>query len=312
MRSKNKFFVIVNPKAGGGLGRRHWSQISGEFEKRLGSFHCEETATRGHARLLAEKAAKTGFLTVVACGGDGTIHEVVNGLVDSGVSPRPVLGILSAGTGGDTIRTLGIPKDGPSQVRIIEERKLRPIDLGHVEYSNSAGEKEGRVFINIADAGLGADVIKRTRNFQRIFGRKLTYLTSTLYSYLAWNPKAIHVSIGTGDRPPNSWPKDPMCVIVANGRYFGGGMPIAPAASPDDGLMDLIVMERPRLLMAPLAIPMLYLRQFPKFPGVHTSRVKGVTLDSPHTIELDMDGELIGSLPATFKILPKSLSVIVP
>lgn len=314
MPLKGKIFVVVNPAAGGGLGRYHWRRISEELRKRAGAFEYEETTSISHGRVLAFDAARAGNTVIIAYGGDGTIHEVVNGIQDSGASPKPALGILCVGTGGDLIKTLGIPKKMPDQLRILLANKRRLIDLGRVEYTNIEGKREERTFINIVDAGVGAEVVRSLRRSRNFFGRKIAYLTSTLGSYLKWDPREIQITTDHPDRLENraGWPRRFLSVVIANGRYFGGGMPIAPTADLSDGFFDLVTVGEMGPIKALLAVPLLYSRQMVRLPNVHTDRAKRISLISERRVDLDIDGEPIGSLPATFEILPAALEVIAP
>lgn len=341
MGSKNKTFVVVNPAAGGGLGRRLWPQTSRELEKRIGPFDFEETNAVGHGRLLAAEAAQAGYAMVVSYGGDGTIHEVANGIFDSGGPPRPVLGVLCVGTGSDLIKTLKIPKNLADQIRILAGDKTRRIDLGRIDYTipvianegrspsavsgattstrwGSRGRavshpvrKERRIFINIASAGLSAEVDRRVHQSSALFGRRLAYLSSTVQSCLAWRPKRITIDLNNSKKQLD-WSRKTYLVIVANGKYFGGGMPIAPGADPSDGSFDLVAVGDLSPLMVPVAIPLLYLKKLSLLPNVRSLRVRKVTLKSDEPVHLDIDGEAIGSLPATFEILPQALEVKVP
>ncbi len=310
MAEKRKIFVVVNPEAGGGSGRRHWPRISRELKERLGNFDAEETTAIGHARMIAEDATEAGYDLVIACGGDGTIHEVVNGLFDAKKSPPPTLGIICLGTGADLIKTLGIPKDISAQIKIIAGGKGKKIDLGRVTYRNAEERKESRLFVNIADAGLGADVVRLVEKSRQFLGRRLAYLGATLRSYAAWRPTRIEIV--TDHSIEIEWPSRPIAVVVANGRYFGGGMPIAPRSDPCDGYFDLIAIGEMSPLMVPLAAPLLYAKQLDRLPSVRTDRVRSVQLTSDDPVGLDIDGEPIGSLPATFEMLPKALEVCLP
>lgn len=294
-------FVIVNPAAGGGR-EKVWD---------MGGFDHAVTSRPGDARVLAKKVAREGYGTVVACGGDGTIHEVVNGIYEAGASPQPALGILSAGTGGDLIKTLQIPKGWKEQLKVISNGNRQTIDLGRVTYTNRKGKKESRVFVNIADAGLGAEVVRRLPRARDLFGRKLAYLFSTLASFLAWKPAEIRIETDPSIDFRNG-PKKSLSVVIANGRYFGGGMPIAPAADPSDGLFDLVTVGAMNPLTALLAVPLLYTGRLTRLSGVRMSRVKKIRLTSQEKVGLDIDGEPVGSLPVTFEILPRAMEVLVP
>lgn len=307
MNSK-KHFVIINPTSGGGLGKRLWPQVSRLLKKRAGDFDFAETRGIGHARLLSHEAAGEGYRSIIALGGDGTIHEVVNGIFENPVSKRPPLGVLCAGTGGDFIKTLGWPQDIKKQIEIIAQDHTERIDVGQIEYRNSGSKKEKRIFINIADAGLGGEVVRRLPEARKKFGRKLAYITSTIGAYRSRRQVPVRIKTDHAHEV-HTWPEKPMCIIVANGRYFGGGMPISPTSSLTDGYLDLIVVDQIRPLLVPVALPLLYSKQLIRLPHVAVDRVKSVTLTSVGPMSLDVDGEPVGFLPARLEILPKALEI---
>ncbi len=306
--SKNKIFVVVNPEAGGGVARRLWPEVSHALQKAGLDFDSEETEAPGHGKTLAADAAQAGYGTVVACGGDGTIHEVVNGIEKAGTT----LGIISMGTGGDLIRTLGFPKGWQAQVEVLARRKTRRIDLGTIECTiRHAGRKarEKRVFINETDIGIGVDVVQRIRKTVHVFGKKLAYVAATLQSFALWHP--VPVTIRADD--DQSIRCLPVSVVVANGRYYGGGIPVAPRADPFDGLLDLVVMRKMNPLLTAVASPFLYAGKHLRLPNVTHDRVREVHLESSsEDVGVDIDGEPVGFLPATIGIRPKALAVIVP
>lgn len=312
MKTKEKIFVVVNPQAGGGRGRILWPRAAQELKKRLGSFDFEESTAIGHAQCQAADAAKAGYSLVIAYGGDGTIHEAANGLMEADAASRPVLGIVCVGTGADFVRTLNIPSNLSEQIRIAAGTKSRRIDLGRVRYTGLSGGTESRYFINIASAGLSAEVVRKTPKFRSMLGRKPAYLAATLDAYLHWKPQKITIATEHGSPAAVAWPEKPLIVAVANGRYFGGGMPIAPGADPSDGFFDLVVIDRIPAYQVPAVLPLLYSKQIHRLKQVRHDRVRRVELASEGRVDLDIDGEPIGSLPAVFEIIPSALEVKAP
>ncbi len=309
---KQKVFVIGNPKAGGGVARLFWPQACEELKNKLGPFDFEESTSIGHSQFIAQDAANAGYELVVAYGGDGTIHEVVNGIWRARTEKKPTLGIVCVGTGADLIKTLNIPKNISEQIKIIAGSKTRCLDLGQVEYTNRDGKKEKRVFINITSAGLGAEVVRRVGRSRAIFGRKLAYLTSTLESYVHWKPKKISIQTENKKTGELNFPEKPLIVVLANGRFFGGGMPIAPSADPTDGYFDFVIVGQFPSWKIPVVLSLLYFKQFHRLENVFHDRVRTVTLTSEESVDLDIDGEPVGTLPATFQVLPRSLNVKAP
>jgi YegS/Rv2252/BmrU family lipid kinase len=312
MKQKEKVFVVVNPESGGGRGRTLWPRAFQELKKRLGAFDFEESTAIGHAQVLAADAAKAGYTLVIAYGGDGTVHEVANGLMEADAPSRPAMGIVCVGTGGDFVRTLGIPSDLSAQIRIAAGTKSRRIDLGRARYAGLSGGVESRYFVNIASAGLGAEVVRRTPRFRSFLGRKPAYLAATLDAYLHWKPRKVTITTEHGSSSAVVWPDKPLIVAAANGRFFGGGMPIAPGADPSDGFFDLIAIGQFPAYQVPVALSLLYSKQIHRLKQVRHDRVRRVELKSDGRVDLDIDGEPIGSLPAVFEVLPSALEVKSP
>ena len=305
MRGYGVPFVIINPTSGGGRAGRLWPKVAKELKKHIGAFHYEKTSEVGHARLLAQHATSAGHSPIIAYGGDGTIHEVVNGMIDAEKKPCPKLGILNVGTGGDFVKSLGFPKSLKEQIQILEEGKSTNVDLGQVDYTNGHGKTERRVFVNITDAGVGGLVVRHVQGIHKIFGRKLAYLVSTVRSYLSW--KACDIEIETES---TEILEKTIAVVIANGKFFGGGMPIAPKADLSDGYFEIIKIQSMNPFYIPFFLAFLYAGQLIRLPHVQSDRVKKMTLRSKNSVPLDIDGEPIGFLPATFTILPQQLQVI--
>lgn len=304
----NEILVIVNPAAGGGRAEKLWPLVEGRLKKGLGPFDVAHTDGPGAALRAAAEAKR--YRLVVAYGGDGTIHEVANGLLCEGSpsepSPRaiPTLGIISVGTGSDLIKSLKIPRDLLRQIETLAGARETAVDVGVVEFSGPGK----RVFLNIADAGLGAEVLRRLGTSRTLFGRKLAYFSAALQAYLARHVPQMTVTID-GKKEI----QEPVLIAaVANGRCFGSGMKIAPQADPKDGLLDLILVKDLKPSWLSLAIPLLYTGKVVLLPQVQMYRARQIEIESDEPVHLDIDGELVGSLPARFHIQPGAIRVKVP
>lgn len=295
--------IIANPVAGGGRGQKLWKQIEPLLKKKLGPFKIRWTKRPGEATDWACRAES--FEMVVAYGGDGTIQEVTNGLLPISPDSRPLLGILSVGTGSDLIKTIGIPADVGRQIEILAGSKIRKIDVGQIEF---AATMTKRYFLNIADAGLGADVLHRLAASRKLFGRQLAYLSATLEAYRNRRPALMEVVVDQ----TKAWTDEALLVAIANGRYFGGGMKIAPAARLDDGLFEVVIVKDLALAWIPVALALLYSGQLRRLPQVELFRGSEVEIRSREPVGLDIDGEPIGSLPARFINLPHALRIKSP
>ncbi len=314
-----KTVVIANPRSGGGATERRWGEFAAVLGDTLGTFEHRFTRDVGDGTRLAREALAEGFELVVAMGGDGTVSEVASGFFDGErpTHPEAVLGILPGGTGGDFLRTLGIPRTFAEAARGLRGEATRRIDVGLLEYTLEGGKTASRHFTNIASFGLGG-VVDRIVNSSkgpsffglrpRAFGGKLAYLAATLQGGLQYKNQRVKVVLDDGE--PQY--KTIQSVAVANGRYFGGGMHIAPGASVEDGRFDVITLGD----MTPLDFVKrgykVYLGTHIGSPKIECQRAKVVRawpIDPKEAVLLDVDGEAPGQLPATFRILPGALRV---
>jgi len=271
-------------------------------------FEAVLTTRPGEATEIARRAVRESRALVVAVGGDGTVYEVVNGFFD-GAQPIPTsstLGLIQVGTGGDTRRNLGIPVDVGAAIRLLTEGRPRLIDTGRVTVGSHVYH-----FINIAEAGIGADVSERANRMPKFLGAS-TYFVATLASLAVWRHKPLLIRVDEGIRREITG----QAVVVANCQYYGGGMRIAPQAVPDDGMFDVIIEGPIGKLEALLKARKLYSGAHFEDPGLsrklellHGTRVE---VGSPDKVLVQLDGEVVGQLPATFEVVPEALRFMVP
>jgi diacylglycerol kinase (ATP) len=298
--------VIVNPVAGAGRTRREWPRIMGLFRASGLRFEHEITEAPGHAIELAKAAASNGFDTVVSVGGDGTINEVVNGLYASGNIRDIALGIVSTGTGSDYIRTVGVPRRYEDACRCLLQPKRRTVDLGVVEYTDNGSLKQ-RLFVNFSGFGFDAEIVRRTTRQFKALGSLPAYLMGLLVTLVAYRNKDISLKVD-GELIERR-----VCaVIMNNGKYGGGGMFAAPGADLADGWLDVLIigdMSKPDLLRS---LPRIYKGTHLTHPKVAMKRAKEIEVECRGgRMQLQADGELLGEVPARFRVLPSLLNVIV-
>jgi diacylglycerol kinase (ATP) len=303
-----KAAFIVNPASGnGGTGKRWpeiWERISADAPEHSALL----TARAGHATELAAEALAAGVDTVVAVGGDGTLSEVANGFFAGPERyPDAALGLLPFGTGGDFRRTLGIPMDLEAAVACINARKLRQIDVGRIELEGLEGGRSVRYFVNIADAGIGGVVVERVNRTTKLFGGKASFMYASIATLLSYRPQLVRVHTAE-----QSWAGKAQNVVVANCQYFGGSMHVAPRAEPDDGQFDLVVFGDIARFEAIKSINDIYKADHVKNPKVTSWRSSRVEVSSDERVLIDVDGEMSGTLPAVFEVLPRAISVVVP
>ncbi|MBV6493646.1 MAG: Diacylglycerol kinase [Turneriella sp.] len=305
---------IVNPQAGGGKSERDLKHLLEEIATIYGNAKIVFTEKKLHATDIARQAVKDGVNLIVAVGGDGTISEVAAGFFDAAGKPlkplkdAPALGILPAGSGSDYARSIGIPRSSAIALQILQTAQTRTVDAGLVEFSDFDGKKRKRVFINIADIGIGGEVIEILERQGKKLGAFLSYQLATLRGLLAYKNKSLAITFDKKEKLEGNYTG----VIVALGKYFGSGMKIAPDAIVDDGFFDVVILhEMTRLTMA------LKMQKVRKGTHIHEAdisvhRVKHVAIDTNARALLDCDGELPGQAPAVFSIIPRAIKVVVP
>jgi diacylglycerol kinase (ATP) len=310
--------VIINPQSAGGATRDAWSKIASDLNQQFGAFKPIFTSLPGEGMQLAADAARKGAKLIIACGGDGTISEVANGILSSGTNAE--LGILPSGTGGDFRRTLKIPSRTTEAAKILRAGRTRLLDVGSVTFTNESGEHDTRYFLGVASFGMSADVIGRVKEAgdSRQVAKLPKWLSGRLSFGLAMAETAVkskptRVAVQLDDDAERHVTVANLC--IANARYFGGGMKIAPDAKLDDGKFDVISIGDIGAARILANAPRLYLGAHLSIPEVGHSLASKVTarpVNLDQRIEIEIDGELPGYLPATFQILPKSLRVRCP
>jgi diacylglycerol kinase (ATP) len=289
--------VIVNPRsrAGGTAGR--WASVERTLRGALGSLEVEHTRGPRDAARLAREGVRAGIERLVVAGGDGTLSEVASGLLAADLGGRAEIAILPLGTGGDFARSLGIPRDLDGAIACIAAGASRRVDAGRVRYRDAQGVETGSYVLNVASAGISGLIVERVTKTTRIAGGTAAFLIATIRSIAGFRAEAVRLCI------------DGQCVhegplvlgAAANGRYFGGGMAVAPDARLDDGWLDVVWVPR---------IAKHRMRHLEE-PGIGHGRGRVVEMEAaPGAVPLEIDGEPVGTLPARVEIVPEALSVI--
>ena len=309
-----KTVVIVNPKSQGGRLGKRWAELTDTIG-RVFPFDEAITQAAGDATRLAREALKAGAERVVAIGGDGTINEVVNGFFDdqgAPIAPNASFALIPFGTGGDFRRTMNIPQEIADAAAVIKANHKKKIDVGKLELTTTAGAKQLRMFANIASFGVSGVVDRLVNESGKKFGR-LSFAVATARATWAYKNQRVQLIFdgNVSDRVEATI----NTVAVANGKYFGGKMMVAPHAEVDDGLFDVVS-------MGDLGFGDLLKSGRRLYAGTHltmdkvTSRrariVEAEPVDPKAIVELDVDGESPGRLPARFEIVPGALWMVVP
>ena len=292
--------VIVNPSSAGGSTGEAWPQIASDLRSQYGAFRAVFTKHRGDATTLASDAARKGAKLVIACGGDGTISEVANGILSSGKDAE--LGILPSGTGGDFRRTLEIPSRTRDAARILRIGRTVRIDVGRVSYLDGNGSEATRYFVGVASCGMSTKVIERVKN------NRISFANALLKTAMRNEP--VRLVIQLDDSHERHLLVSNLC--VANAQYFGGGMKIAPDAKLTDGKFDVIGVGDLSAVKIFTSAPRIYTGSHLSMEEVSHALARKVSVraaDRAADVALEVDGELPGSLPATFQIIPEALRV---
>jgi YegS/Rv2252/BmrU family lipid kinase len=304
---ENGWFVIVNPNAGNGKGRKDWEKISSALKVKGITWVEYFTERKGHAINLSHKAIESGYRKILCVGGDGTLNEIVNGAFTqkSCMTKDITLGLLPVGTGNDWGRMFGIPLNYDGAIQIIKEGKTMLHDIGTVSYFNG-NEKSERYFINIAGLGFESVVVKRT-NIQKDKGKsgKLIYFYNLLISLISYKNTKAEIVIDGAKTESTIF-----SLNVGNGRYCGGGMRQTPFAVPDDGKLDVTIIKDISKAEIVLKLKILYDGTILNHPEIDGYKCKNVAVKSDSVLYVEADGESLGHTPAEFSIIPLSINIV--
>jgi YegS/Rv2252/BmrU family lipid kinase len=304
--------VVVNPRSQGGRLGKRWKDIADTIGR---AFPFEEAITQaqGDATRLTREALRGGAERVVAMGGDGTINEVVNGFFDeqgAAIAPEASFAVIPFGTGGDFRRTVPLPTELADAARVIAANHRRKIDVGRLELTTPSAGRAVRMFVNIASFGVSGVVDRLVNESSKRLGR-LSFAIATARATWSYKNQRVQLVFDGADRVEATI----NTVAIANGRYFGGAMMVAPDAELDDGQFDVIAMgdfgfgdllKSGRRLYKGTHLAM------DKVTARRARVVDAEPIDPGAVIELDVDGENPGRLPARFELVPSALWLVAP
>jgi diacylglycerol kinase (ATP) len=294
----------VNPASGGGATGRRWPEIAHRAAALglVGDALLSEEP--GQLTELAEQALRDGAGRLVVVGGDGSVHEVVNGIAETdGVE----LAVIPRGTGFDFARSLGISRDLDAAIETALTGEVREIDLGRVSYRSWAGDERRAYFANVGSAGISGAIAKRANETSKALGGKVSYYWSTLAVYAGWQTGEMRVSVDDEARSGRM-----IDVQVANGRYVAGGMMLCPEAEPDDGVFDVLVLGDVTKRDLLFVLPKTYRGKHLPHPRLELLRGRVVSVEAEEPLPIELDGEQPGTTPARFEIVPRALRLRVP
>ncbi|MCI0637363.1 MAG: diacylglycerol kinase family lipid kinase [Actinobacteria bacterium] len=298
--------VIVNPHAG----KRHVGEEIPDLERTLRArnlpYRLLRTQGPGDATRFAREALESGGRFLVAVGGDGTVHEVVNGMFDDEgkpIVPDSVLGVVAAGSGCDLIRTFGLPGDATRACHHLTGDNTYPLDIGKISYTTTEGDRAVRYFVNVAEVGLGAAVAARADRMSPSLGRSKYFVGFwlTLPRF-----KLAEVKVVAGRK---SYEGPAYLVVVGNAQYYGGGMKISPRSYPGDGVLDALVFKGPKS-DAFTMLPKIYRGEHLPHDHVEEFRVRSeLVVEADRPLPIESDGEVLGTTPVTFEVLAQPIQM---
>jgi YegS/Rv2252/BmrU family lipid kinase len=236
-------------------------------------------------------------------GGDGTLNEVVNGVAGRDVD----LATVPLGTGMDFVRTYAIPTKFDDAVRVALDGTTRTIDAGRVRYRTWEGEDAERWFANVGSVGMSGAVAQRANGMSKVLGGKLTFFYALTRVFFEWENTEVIVRLDDGERRGRMHD-----VVVANGVWHGGGMMLAPGARPDDGVFDVVLIGDVGKVDFLTTAPKIYKGRHVSHPKVDVIRSARVEVEAPERLPIEVEGEQVGTTPATFELVPGALRVRVP
>jgi len=300
--------VIVNPVSDQGKTQKRWSQIKEALRYFLKEYKYEFTEKPQQATEISRSAIKDGSELIVGVGGDGTINEIANGFFEGRniINQDAVLGILPSGTGCDFSRSLNIPKGLKKALEIITRPKYHKVDIGRICFRGHDNMEQERLFLNVTDFGIGGEVIDHM-NSNRKKHKTASYFISLATTFMNYSSKRLRIRVDGKDIPVDDY----MIGAVANGRIFGKGMKIAPDAELNDGLFDLILINKMTKLEFIRNVIKLYRGTHLSHPKVRVFRGKTIEAipEGDQKVLIEVDGEQLGKLPAIFEIMPQSIPI---
>lgn len=303
-----KIIAVVNPEAAGGKAAKIWLKKSKYFKKMFINFDEVYTKKPGDAIDIASKAVEESYDYIMSVGGDGTVNEIINGMLSSKTKERKTkLIIYPLGTGSDLSRALNLPHDIKKFSALIAREKIRTIKAVEANFLNHNQQPEKRYFLNIADCGMGAEVAKKLNKSSKTIDGSLSYLLKIFQTLFKYRNKEIKIETDTN----LIYQGKVNMVIIAHGNYFGGGIKIAPEADLFGDKLNLIILKDFSKVGIILNLIKGYTGKHLDHPLVDSYLVEKVKISAVEKAELELDGESIGSTDAEFKISEKKISILV-
>lgn len=305
MTAPRHWFVIVNPAAGRGQGARYWTRLAADLAAAGVSAESVMTTAPGNGRALAAEAWRAGQRNFLALGGDGSLHDLVNGIADCGPEAigSSTVGIAPCGTGNDWARGWRIPRRTAAVAAMVAAGVTREHDLGEIRFTAPA-DAAPVFFINVAGAGLDA---LASAYLPRGWPGALAYPWATLKALLSFSAPRFRVSAESIE-----WDGRQLVVFAAIGSHCGGGMHVAPGADPADGLADVIAIDALGLAGVLRRLPKLFDGGIRGDAAVHGALAKSLRVEADPPCAVEADGQVIGTTPIDVVVRPRAIRVLAP
>lgn len=303
-----KINVILNPTAGGGLANKQRSKILAGITKRFGNnYTFSETHFAGEAIMLSRDAIANGAELIIAVGGDGTIHEVVNGFFNNGVAVNPCceLGIIDCGTGSGLAQSLDLPASIENQIDLIYQQQSCVIDVGRIVFRNNDNQSEQRLFMSECQIGIGSAVVEGVQSMHKRLGGTLAFGSVAIKKAIGFKAQRISLQFDDQEKVTEKL----IGTVVGNGNYCGGGMKLTPTAQLDDGLLDVLTIHDMGVMTRLVNFPKIYWGKHVDSPYFNIRRCKKIVIDSEEPLPIAADGEMLGITPCEIEILPAAVKV---
>jgi diacylglycerol kinase (ATP) len=308
---KNQFIFILNPLAGGGRGKDLMFIIQKYMDDtKLENYKIIHTNGIKDAILLSIEYGKNDNNILIAVGGDGTINEVVNGLLmaHENMSTISKLGIINCGSGAGFVQSLGMPADLIAQIGLFQKGQSRPVDVGQVSFTDDSGLIQNRYFVNECQIGIGGAVVSNVSLKHKRFGGKFAFgyvAVSQLIKY-----RATNMSITVDGGIPVIEKR--LGITIGNGRFCAGGMQLTPSALLDDGLLDVLNIAEMNLIQRLNAFSKVYSGKHIYTTQFTLQKAKQIEIDSDIPVWVEADGELLGKTLCTVRLIPDAIQIYSP
>ncbi|MDD5016614.1 MAG: diacylglycerol kinase family lipid kinase [Eubacteriales bacterium] len=289
------YYIIFNPTAGAGRSVKTMQKIEQHLKQNHTEYTVHETEYEKHAVSIAAGAIGKGYKGIISVGGDGTLLEIAQVLYGT----DEILGVIPAGTGNDFRQAIGVPKDPVAALDIILAGHSECVDIGFINNK--------KCFLNVAGTGFDVDVIKNTNKVRRLFTGGFAYYLGIVMSVLGY--KSISIDITANG---NTIRKTVLLIAIANGRCYGGGLHISPDASVQDGLFNVVIINRVAKWRILVELPKLKRGELEKIKSAEQFQCSEIVINCGKELSFNLDGELYAQTPAAFSLRNSALNVFCP